>query len=690
MKLINGKIRVLFIGSYLGEERGSISIAEKLSNKHQNDVSYQIVLVSKKHQKILRIFEIVYHLLFCKYSETFIDTYSGNSFFLVRIAGYILRFRGKTYSLVIRGGNFVNFYNQNRGLIQKELLRANSILSPSNFIIDHFHKKGIQIDYLPNYIDESIFLNNPNRLRKPFSILWVRAFTEIYNPLIPIKIINHLKDKFPLVTLTMIGPDLGLLHQVKQEVLDLNLEKYIQIVGPVPNSELPNYYQTHSVFLNTTSFESFGMALLEAACCGIPIVSTNVGEIPFIYENNESILLVEDFSISDFISKIESIFNSQDLSSKLSLNGVKVSHKYAFTNIMPLWIKEFEKFNGKYTQNLQKPGVLFIGTFLSWKKGTKGPSETVSRKLREIGYKTKISSSYENKFLRLIDIFFSILLSGEKLIHIDVFSGPSFLIARYSVLLANFLGKKVVLNLHGGMLPEYYEKNKELCSKAFNSVLKIYTPSKYIQTYFTNSGFKINYLPNSIDIAKFPFKSNNNIHKILWVRAFTNIYQPGLAVEILENVKIEFPQTTLTMIGPDFGLRLEIENQIKAKNLEDSVEILGPIDNNLLVDYFHKHSVYINTTLYESFGVAVLEAASSGIPVVSTCVGEIPFLWQNQVDILIDQTNSSVGIANNIIQLFNNNVLRNEIAINAKHKSESFSWVKVEPLWIDVLDEMCK
>jgi glycosyltransferase involved in cell wall biosynthesis len=688
MKPISKKKRVLFIGSYLGKERGTISVAEKLAAKYQNDDTFQIILVSKKQQKLLRVFEIIYHVLFCKYSETFIDTYSGNSFFIARIAGTILRFRGRTYSLIIRGGNFVNYFKRNESWIQRDLLNANSLISPSLYIINFFNRKGIHIDYLPNYIDQSKFPHNPNKLRNPFSLLWVRAFSEIYNPLIPIRIINELKDQFPQVKLTMVGPDLGLLSQAKEEILNLNLGEYIEIVGPVHNDELHTYYQSHNVYLNTTSFESFGMALLEAASCGIPIVSTKVGEIPYIYENGESILLVDDFSIADFVSKIESIFTNEELGMKLSKNGVCVSNNYTFEKIKPIWESQFVKFKETYALNSKKNKVLFIGTFLSRKKGTKGPSEVVSGKLNSLGYKTRISSSYENKLLRIFDIVFSIVFSSYKIVHIDVFSGPNFSLVKYSVFLANLLRKKVVLNLHGGMLPEFYAQNEKTCWNVFNQALQIFTPSKYLQSYFTQLGYNIEYLPNSIDINKFPFELTKKSYKILWVRAFTNIYQPDLAVDILELVKKEFPLATLTMIGPDLGQRAAIEKYIEVKGLSSSVDILGPVDNNMLVNYFHQHSVFINTTLYESFGVAVLEAASSGLPVVSTNVGEISFLWKNQEDILIDNTNSSLGMANLVNLLFRDEEKCIQLALNAKNKSEFFSWQKVEHLWINNIDKL--
>ena len=161
-----------------------------------------------------------------------------------------------------------------------------------------------------------------------------------------------------------------------------------------------------------------------------------------------------------------------------------------------------------------------------------------------------------------------------------------------------------------------------------------------------------------------------------------------MAIEILEIVKKEFPQTTLTMIGPDLGLKNEIKKQIKAKNLDDSVALLGSINNNILVKYFHEHTVYINTTLYESFGVSILEAASSGLPVVTTNVGEIPYLWKDIEELLIDKSNSSLGMAECILSLFRNEEQRLKIAMNAKKKAEIFSWNRVEKLWENLVDEI--
>ena len=145
---------------------------------------------------------------------------------------------------------------------------------------------------MPNSIDLEKFPFKRDTVKK-HSLLWVRAFTNIYNPEIPVRILHELRKLFPDVYLTMVGPDKGTLREVEALINRLDLEDHINITGPIPNEELRKYYQSHSVYLNTTSFESFGVAVLEAASCGMPIVSNSVGEIPLIWEDGKNILLVE-------------------------------------------------------------------------------------------------------------------------------------------------------------------------------------------------------------------------------------------------------------------------------------------------------------------------------------------------------------------------------------------------------------
>lgn len=246
-------------------------------------------------------------------------------------------FLKKRIILTLHGGALSNFYLKNEKRIDKVFKRSDIITSPSQMLIEFFKKNHYSIKYVPNSIDFKYFTYNRLNV-KPLSILWVRAFDPIYNPILAVEIFNTVQKHYPASTFTMIGPDKGILSLVLQKIKDLNLSESVIIKGSIPNSNLQKYYQSHSIFLNTTSYESFGVAVLEAAACGIPIVSSNVGELPYLWKNNLEMMLVDDLNVDSFFQSISKVFADKDLYDNLSSNAYIKSTYFSWENIKPSWI----------------------------------------------------------------------------------------------------------------------------------------------------------------------------------------------------------------------------------------------------------------------------------------------------------------------------------------------------------------
>jgi glycosyltransferase involved in cell wall biosynthesis len=330
---------------------------------------------------------------------------------------------------------------------------------------------------------------------------------------------------------------------------------------------------------------------------------------------------------------------------------------------------------------------LFIGSFLSEIKGTKGVSESLKENLVIQNFDILLSSKYENRFLRIIDIIFSILLFRGKKIHIDVFSGPAFLIAEIATHLAALRKKNIIITLHGGKLIEFSQNNSWRVSRVLNRASVTQTPSLFLKEYFENVGFEIKYIPNSIDISKFPFKRDSvTPFTLLWVRAFSSIYNPEIAINILYQLLAKYPYAKLTMIGPDKGIKKDMMELVDKLGIKTSVEFVGSVSNDELYKFYQSHKVFLNTTSYESFGVAVLEAASCGIPIVSNTIGEIPYLWENEKDILLVNDNNLNEYLNHIINIFENDSLSNKISKNARQKAERFDWEMLKNTWLKILN----
>jgi glycosyltransferase involved in cell wall biosynthesis len=326
--------------------------------------------------------------------------------------------------------------------------------------------------------------------------------------------------------------------------------------------------------------------------------------------------------------------------------------------------------------------VLFIGNFLSQQKGTKGIVEKFFLK------EGKLVSFKENKILRALDFLLNAAFFPYQIIHIDVYSGQAFNFAEKCAFIAKMRKKRVTLTLRGGALSEFFQNNSGRVEKLFEKADYIQTPSLFLKFFFEKEGFNINYLPNPIDLSSFPYQRIQfKEFSLLWVRAFTSIYNPQIPIKVLESLIQIFPEATLTMIGPDKGELNNIKKLAQELNLTDKITFTGPIPNNQLYKYYQKHHVYLNTTSYESFGVAVVEAAACGIPIVSNNVGEIPFIWTNGKDILLVDNNDIEQYVTHISSLFKDDKKANELSVNARIKTKEFDWQKIRPHWQRVLEQ---
>jgi glycosyltransferase involved in cell wall biosynthesis len=334
--------------------------------------------------------------------------------------------------------------------------------------------------------------------------------------------------------------------------------------------------------------------------------------------------------------------------------------------------------------------ILFIGSYLSKQRGSIGPTEQLASYLSQNNFKVKLASAYSNRIFRLIDTVIKLLFYTGEVIYIDVYSGNAFRIAELSAFMGKLRNMKLVFMLHGGALHNFIRNNPNRVKKVFENQTNIYSPSQHIINAFKNYNIKVKYQPNGIDLSKFPLKTTHNHSplKLLWVRAFDSIYNPDVAVKILHKITKEFPEATLTMVGPDRGMLNQTKALANTLELNDKVNFVGPIDNKLLYRYYQNHSILINTTSFESFGVSLIEAASCGIPIVSNNVGEISLIWKNDVNIKLVEENNIDQFVNYIKQLNQNDRIRTEQIHHAHKNTLFFSNQITNTFWYNLLNQL--
>ena len=86
--------KILFIGNYLSKIRGSKGVVETIVNQIDNP-KLIFRLCSKFENKLVRLIDFIWSLFFTKYDEIYVDIYSGQAFFITKLAMLASKIRGK-------------------------------------------------------------------------------------------------------------------------------------------------------------------------------------------------------------------------------------------------------------------------------------------------------------------------------------------------------------------------------------------------------------------------------------------------------------------------------------------------------------------------------------------------------------------------------------------------------------------
>lgn len=120
------------------------------------------------------------------------------------------------------------------------------------------------------------------------------------------------------------------IDEIQQVIDENNLEDRVIIVGEIKHSEVGNFLRSGDVFLNTSLTETFCMAILEAAMCGLHVVSTNVGGIHEVLPS-ELITFAKPTS-EDLATKVIQTVNNVDKGTNLKLYSF-LKDKYSWNRI---------------------------------------------------------------------------------------------------------------------------------------------------------------------------------------------------------------------------------------------------------------------------------------------------------------------------------------------------------------------
>ena len=332
---------ILYIGNNLVKRTGYYTSMETFSSNIEKD-NFTVIKYSHKSNQLVRILHMCYGVI--KHSRSYdyilIDTFSTKSFYYAFATSQIARLIGKKYIPILRGGDLPSRIQRSTLLSKMIFNHSYKNVAPSNYLKVAFEEQGYEVDYIPNIleIDRYQFKERKDLSAK---LLWVRAFKHLYNPMLAIEVLLLLEKKYPNASLCMIGPAKDeSFDMVKERVKKEGLEEAVEFTGVLSKEEWHKKAEEFDIFINTTNFDNTPVSVMEGMALGLPVVSTNVGGMPFLIESGVDGILVEKENAEEMSTEISKLIDNSNI--EISLKAREKAESFAWRNVKKKWYKILE------------------------------------------------------------------------------------------------------------------------------------------------------------------------------------------------------------------------------------------------------------------------------------------------------------------------------------------------------------
>lgn len=336
-------VKILLVGNHLsgpGVNRGAWhEIAD-----HLRAAGHTVITTSARVNKAARLTDMLTTIILRRYDYQIaqIDVFSGPAFVFAECCGAALKALRKPFILTLHGGNLPEFARKHPVRVGRLLRAAAAVTTPSRYLQEKMAPYRPGLILIPNPLGVADYPYQARAHPQP-SLMWLRAFHAVYHPELAVEVLSRLTADFPNVSLAMVGPDKGdgSFQRTQARAAVLGVSDHIRLTGGVSKISVPGTLAKGDIFLNTTNIDNTPVSVMEAMACGLCVVSTYVGGLPYLLEDGVDALLVPPDDPEAMAAAVRRVLTEPGLAEKLSVNARRKAEGFDWAVILPQWEELF-------------------------------------------------------------------------------------------------------------------------------------------------------------------------------------------------------------------------------------------------------------------------------------------------------------------------------------------------------------
>lgn len=172
----------------------------------------------------------------------------------------------------------------------------------------------------------------------------------------PRKNVATLLRAFSLLVVEKLGQDLKLvvagesgwgLTEIRKMVGSLGLQDHVVFAGSIEDEDLPDLYRGAHLFVYPSLYEGFGLPILEAMACGIPVITSNISSMPEVA--GDAAVLVDPRDPEGLASAMASVLTDEALREKLRQKGIARARGFSWDAVARKTLEVYTSLGGPKT-----------------------------------------------------------------------------------------------------------------------------------------------------------------------------------------------------------------------------------------------------------------------------------------------------------------------------------------------------
>ncbi len=502
-----------------------------------------------------------------------------------------------------------------------------------------------------------------------------------------------------------------------------NMLEGVVIVGEISDEFLPHFYSEADVFVSPSLYEGFGLPLIEAIACGTAVVAIKTPSVSEIL--GKAGVIVESKRPEELADAIYRVLTNESLRNNLIKEGLKRRNLFSWENTVRRTLDIYEDiFKTHYLERSKRlhPVPLVPGNVRRMRVGINiskvldvhtGVGRFTNNLCKSI---SKIGSTCDYFLYTTSEIY---RLSGidHKAIHVK----KAGIVTRNNTL--RILWEQIVLPFyslddrldlfhytdHASSIlqrrhpfiitvhdiafirfPHLFNKSRQIYKKYIfeKSISKadvIIVPSnstkkdilhycgiKSSKVKIVNYGVERRFRPIG-DVEAYRLENSLPLKMILNIGTLEPRKNVISLIRAFKKLKVKgLKDYKLVIVGDKGWLYNRIFKEIESSNMRNEVLFPGIIKDDDLPMLYNCADIFVYPSLYEGFGLPILEAMACGIPVITSNTSSLPEVV-GEAGIMVGPTDIN-SLCEAMYNVLTNNELRQHLSSKGLERSKLFSW----------------